>query len=308
MIHAYIRGRLGNQLFQYAFIRMLQHHNPGVGICYHFDEVYSAGKPEQDFVNSLKYFNTININEGNEQPHLSLIQKILLKLYWFRYPHTSPIHIINRYQMKWVKLLSRFGLYYLDLGYFNFPKKLPKGDVIVSGNFECEEYFKEIKNQILNEIKPLKPISEKNQALLKLMRETNSVSLSIRRGDFVEDSKISGQFNVCTPLYYQRAIEFIKANIENPVLFIFSNDVEWCKKNLDFGVETHYESGKDPSWEAMELMSNCRHNIMANSSYNWWAQYKSEYKDKIIVAPSRWWNSPFRPAIFQKNWHLIDVD
>lgn len=308
MLHAYIRGRLGNQLFQYAFVRMLQYHNPGVGVCYHFDEVYSAGTPEQDFVNSLKHYHVVDVREGKEQPRLSFIQKLLMKLYWLPYPHTAPVHIINRYQMKWVGLLSRFGLYYLDLGYYHFPKKLPKGDVIVSGNFESEEYFYEIKEQILDEVKPLKPISAHNQALLKLMQETNSVSLSIRRGDFVEDAKISGQFNVCTPKYYQRAVEYIKQHVENPVLFIFSNDVEWCKQHLDFGLETHYESGKDPSWEAMELMSHCRHNIMANSSYNWWAQYKSPYQDKVVVAPARWWNSPFRPAIFQEHWHLIEVD
>lgn len=287
---------------------MLQHHNPGVEVCYHFDEVYSSGTPEQDFINSLKNYHVVDVREGKEQPRLSFVQKILMKLYWLRYPHSSPIHVINNYQMQWVGLLSRFGLYYLDLGFYNFPKKLPKGDIIVSGNFESEDYFSEIKEQVLEETKPKNPISEHNQDLLELIQETNSVSLSIRRGDFVENSKISGQFNVCTPKYYQRAIEYIKRHVKNPVLFVFSNDVEWCKNHLDFGIETHYESGKDPSWEAMELMSQCRHNIMANSTYNWWAQYKSPHKDKIVVAPVRWWNSSFRPAIFQKHWHLIEVD
>lgn len=308
MIHAYIRGRLGNQLFQYAFVRMLQYHNPDVPVCYHFDEVYSAGSAEQDFINALANFKTIDVGEGKDLPNLGFWQKILMKLYWMRYPHEAAIHIRNRYQMKWVGLLSKFGLYYLDLGYYKFPKVLPKGDVIISGNFESEEYFGEVKDMILNEIVPRYPISEKNEALLNLMRTTNSVSLSIRRGDFTDDTNISKLHNVCTPLYYQRAIEYIKQHVENPVLFIFSNDVEWCRNNLDFGLETHYESGNDPSWEILELMSYCKHNIMANSSFNWWAQYKNKNQDKIVVAPSRWWNSPFRPSIFLKNWVLIDPE
>ena len=97
---------------------------------------------------------------------------------------------------------------------------------------------------------PLRGISEKNQLMLERMRNTNSVLLSVRRGDFVYDTKFSSMHAVCTPKYYERAWEYMKAHVENPVLFIFSNDIEWVKQNLDFGVETHYESGNDPSWEA----------------------------------------------------------
>ena len=93
MIHAYIRGRLGNQLFQYAFIRLLQHYNPGVKAIYHFDEVYSAGTKEQDFINALEGFKTVGVNEESISPKLNLIQRIALRLYFSRFPHSAPIYV-----------------------------------------------------------------------------------------------------------------------------------------------------------------------------------------------------------------------
>lgn len=307
MIHVYMRGRLGNQLFQYAFVRSLQHYNPDQKVCYHFDDVYSAGSPKSDFINALKYFNTIDVEESDDVPNLSFSQKILLRAYWFRFPHSAPIHIRTRYQKKWVNLLDKYNLKYLDIGFYLFRNKL-KGDVIVSGNFESELYFKEIKEQILREIMPKFPVSEKNLPLLEKMRSTNSVLMSIRRGDFIDNPHVHNLHAVCTKLYYERALDYMKSHIENPVLFIFSNDIEWVKCNLHFDVETYYESGHDSSWEVLELMSNCKHFIISNSTFNWWAQYKSRNKDKIVVAPNRWWNSPLVPDIFMDDWILMPVD
>lgn len=307
MIHAYIRGRLGNQLFQYAYIRTLQKYNPRQNVCYHFDEVYSAGEINDDFKNALKDFNVVDVNEGNNTPNLTFMQKVLLKLYWFKYPHKATIDIRNKYQMKWVKWLDYFNLKYLDLGYYSFKKEV-NGDAIISGNFESEKYFYEIRDQLLNEITPKEEISLKNMPLLKRMKETNSVSLSIRRGDFVNDKDVKELHDVCTKEYYLKAWNYIQNNIKDPVLFIFSNDIEWVKKHLDFGVETHYESGNDPSWEVLELMSNCKHFIMANSTFNWWAQYKCKNPEKIVIAPQKWWNNPLIPDIFMSNWKLVSVD
>lgn len=308
MIHVYIHGgRLGNQLFQYAFIRHLQKHNPTQKVCYHFDEVYQAGSPEEGFTNTLKDLKVKDVTENNITPNLSLLQRILLNIYWKFFPHNAKEYERNIFQKKWVKLMDTFNLKYLDVGYYKFKDKV-KGDVIVSGCFESEKYFADIKTEILEEIKPLKPISEKNQILLKRMQNTNSVLLSVRRGDFINDTRFSQMHAVCTKQYYERAWEYIKKHVENPVLFIFSNDIEWAKQNLKFGVETHYESGNDPAWETLELMSNCKHFIISNSTFNWWAQYKSTNNNKIVCAPARWWNSPLKPDLFLDNWTLIPVD
>ena len=307
MIHVYIRGRLGNQLFQYAFVRMLQHYNPEQQAIYHFDEVYSAGTKEQDFINALQGFKTIGVNESSEYPHLTILQRIALKLYFLRYPHKATIDKRTNYQMKWIKVMNFLGLFYLDHGYYSFKKKL-KGDIIVSGNFESERYFKDIKEDILKEITPKKPISDSNINLLKKIHACNSISLSIRRGDFVDDPNVNNLHGVCTKAYYKRAVDYIQEHVQDPVLFIFSNDIEWVKQNIDFPIETYYENGSTPSWETLELMSNCKHFIISNSTFNWWAQYKGNYKDKIVIAPERWFNNPLVPDIYMDSWIKLSVD
>ena len=307
MIHVYIRGRLGNQLFQYAFVRMLQHYNPHQRAVYHFDEVYGAGPKDQDFINALGKFNTIGVNETSESPHLSIIQRIILRLYFLKYPHKATIDKRTKYQMKWIKLMDFLGLFYLDHGYYPFKKKL-YGDIIISGNFESERYFKDIKEDLLKEITPKGQVSDSNICFLKKIQACNSISLSIRRGDFVDDPNVNNLHNVCTKVYYKRAVEYMQNHVHNPVLFVFSNDIEWVKQNINFPIETYYENGSSPSWEILELMSNCKHFIISNSTFNWWAQYRGNYKDKIVIAPERWFNNPLIPDIYMDNWIRLAVD
>lgn len=133
------------------------------------------------------------------------------------------------------------------------------------------------------------PLSE-NSALYDVIRSDNSVCLAVRRGDFMTDEN-RRTFYVCDLLYFQRAVDYIHAHVKNPVFVVFSNDIEWVKANLNISGVVYYESGKDPVWETFRLMSACRHFIISNSTLHWWAQYMGEAKDKIVVAPDRWYNA-----------------
>lgn len=306
MIHVFIRGRLGNQLFQYAFIRNLQINNPGTKVVYHFDEVYSGGDASNGWVNSLRWFNTVGIKEENLSVSFSFIQRVLLRLYWGKYPHNGSLTKKNQYQRRWISILSRFGLFYLDLGFFSFPKKI-KYETVVLGNFECEKYFNEIKDILVEEIQPTYPIKKKNLTLYNLIKSNNSVCISIRRGDFVENKLFKKVHNVCTQEYYMKAIERIKSKIENPVFFFFSDDIDWVKNNIKIDYPCYYEDGNDPVWEKLRLMYSCKHFIISNSSFSWWAQYLGRNKEKIVVAPSKWYNDPFESSLFQSNWEIVNI-
>lgn len=306
MIHAFIRGRLGNQLFQYAFIRTLQIHNPNIKVVYHFDEVYSNGNITDGWENSLRWFNTVDVIEENKTVSLSLVQRFLLHFYWSTYPHKGSISKRNRYQRKWVRLLSYFGLFYLDLGYFPFPKKI-RYETVVSGNYESEKYFYEIKDRLVKEIQPIYPIQKKNLSLYRCINNSNSICVSIRRGDFVDNQNFSKVHKVCNKIYYEKAIEEISKKVIKPVFFFFSDDIEWVKNNIRVKYPCFYEDGDDPVWEKLRLMYSCKHFIISNSSFSWWAQYLGRYKDKVVVAPSRWYNDSFQSSLFQTNWNIIDV-
>ncbi len=145
--------------------------------------------------------------------------------------------------------------------------------------------------------------------MYKMIEDSNSICISIRRGDFVTDSEISKRNLVCDSNYFYRAIDEMNKRVKNPRYVVFSDDVEWCKNNIDFPKDTIYEDGTDPIWEKLRLMYSCKHFIISNSTFSWWAQYLSRNKDKVVIAPSKWKNFSYRKDgkfdIYDDKWILI---
>lgn len=303
-------GRLGNQFFRYAFAKKLQKYNPKEKLVFNFDFLNSLHKNENDgHENSLRYFNTKGTDNVGKIK-CSLIQCVLLKIYWKLYPWSEPFKIRNQYEKKWVKLLEFFGLYYLGLGYHPFRLKKPwwVKNIIVNGCWESEKYFSGIEDEIRAEFVPSIPVHEHNRELLDIIRTTNSVAISIRRGDFTDNPDIKNIYCVCNKKYYYDAIDIIKGKINNPVFIFFSNDIEWVKNNIKIeDVQCYYESGSDEVWETFRLMSSCKNFIISNSTLHWWAQFCSNNSSKIVVAPSRWYNIEFNSELYQNHWILVDV-
>ena len=309
MIYVIMGGRLGNQLFRYAYARKLMKENPSEHVCFDFSGVKKRGKPEEGWENSLKYFNTIDTETECSALKLSIIQRIVLKLYSKHkvWPNLSVEK--HHHQMKWAKLMSRVGLYYLDVGYYPFPQKKPwfVNNLVVSSGCESENYFKGIRDILLEEFTPKQSVLESNRELMHIIRNNNSVCISIRRGDFISVDRINKIYNICSPEYYLQAMARIKELVDNPIFVLFSDDIEWVKNNIHVDGECYYESGDDPIWEKLRLMYSCKHFIISNSTFSWWAQYLGQSQDKVVVAPSRWYKNKLVPALYQDNWEIIDV-
>jgi len=151
------------------------------------------------------------------------------------------------------------------------------------------------------------PFASMYVKLMHIIQNNNSVAVCVRRGDFL-NAKNAEMYNVCGLSYYERAIKLIKQRIAKPVFIFFSDDLDWVKEHLDVGnCDCFYESGKDEVWETMRLMSSCKHFIISNSTFHWWAQYLCDYPDKVVVAPSRWYGNKLESALYQDNWDLISV-
>ena len=153
----------------------------------------------------------------------------------------------------------------------------------------------------------LTPIQEEmieNKELYEIIKNTNSVCVTIRRGDFLLN-KFRKQFYICTPEYFEKAINKISKMIEKPQFVVFSDDVEWCKKNMKFPEGTVFESGNDPIWEKIRLMYSCKNFIISNSTFSWWAQYLSKNENKIVIAPKEWNRFEYTDLIYDKKWILI---
>ena len=103
----------------------------------------------------------------------------------------------------------------------------------------------------------LKILIQKNREMMCKIQQTNSICLSVRRGDFESNAEVKKLQSVCDRKYFEEAIQVIKNNVKNPVFFMFSDDIEWVKNNIYTGCVTYYEDGTDPVWEKLRLMSAC---------------------------------------------------
>lgn len=133
-------------------------------------------------------------------------------------------------------------------------------------------------------------INEESRTWLKQIQNTpNSCSLHIRRGDYIGHPNFD---NICTIEYYENAIKEMNKQVKSGVsLFVFSDDIQWCRDR--FGTEGFFyidcNHGKD-SWQDMMLISQCKHHIMANSTFSWWGSFLGEKEDSIIICPPRFTN------------------
>ncbi len=157
------------------------------------------------------------------------------------------------------------------------------------GFWQNVKYFKNIEKEIREEFTLKKPLDEKFNNISKQIGNTPSVSIHIRRGDYVNNAKTKAIHNVCELEYYNKAINIIKSQINNPNFFVFSDDIEWVKNNLKTDSPTFWVSNlKGEDYEELVLMSKCKHNIIANSSFSWWSAWLNQNPDKIVIAPKQW--------------------
>lgn len=151
-----------------------------------------------------------------------------------------------------------------------------------------EEYGRLLKSFIFPEIKDIK-----NLEMKEIIEKSNSISIHVRRGDYL-GHPLFGE--ICGKEYYQTAIKIILTKVKNPIFYIFSNDIEWCKKNLNIDYPSYYidwNKGEE-SFRDMQLMSLCKHNIIPNSSFSWWSAWLNTNQGKIIIAPKKWINEEYR--------------
>jgi hypothetical protein len=158
------------------------------------------------------------------------------------------------------------------------------------GYWQCERYFEDIRTLIFGEFMPAQSPDEANINTSRKIERSVSISIHVRRGDYV-----SNKFHSFLGLdYYRIAVTEITKKIQRPDFFVFSDDPEWCRQNLDivfpYTLVTH-NSGPRAYWD-ITLMSRCQHNIIANSSFSWWGAWLNRNPGKIVIAPKQWFGDP----------------
>jgi len=313
MIQKLMKGRLGNQLFQYAVARALHEKFDKNGdiILAFTEKYYNEEKRNDNFYNQLidfnlpeyvKYSTTLEITDKQKQIIDELDKK--RKALYNTYGQDFEEKYIT-YEKEIQPFLNENGICSMHNCYYPFEMK---DNCVLLGYLETAKYFDDVKHLIQKDFTPKHAPLEKNKELYSQIQNSNSVCISIRRGDFVNNDKIRDKHYICNEEYFKKAISKINSKLENPKFVFFSDDIEWVKNNIEAPEGSLYEDGTDPVWEKLRLMYNCKHFVLSNSTFSWWAQYLSRNDEKVVVAPSKWSNFGYNPDIFQENWLLIDVD
>jgi hypothetical protein len=155
----------------------------------------------------------------------------------------------------------------------------------VEGYFSSELFFKEIRTILVKELTLRAQPNQRNKELMSRMADEPSVCLSVRRGDFVNHPL----HDVCGLDYFQEGIAYFKKLLKDPVFYIFSDDNEWVRDHLKISEKHHFITHNYPDYyEDFRLMQCCKHHLIPNSTFSWWAAWISNHPEKKVVAPKIW--------------------
>ena len=277
MIYVRIRGGLGNQLFQYSAARSLADRlNVNLGLDtreYNVDSPFEMGLKN---FNIRAEFNPKGLIKHKKNGFSKYILDIALGNHKNVYKETN-------------------------LGFNNLFHSL-HNKTYLKGYWQSEKYFENNQKNIFKDLQIIALQSKKNIKISENISKTNSVSLHIRRGDYVTNSAYNMKHGTCSLDYYKRSVDYLSKSLnKNFTIFAFSDDPEWVFKNLKLPMDIqfieHNSSKKD--YEDLRLMSQCNHNIIANSSFSWWGAWLNKSPKRTIISPKEWY--------IDKNIKNIDI-
>ncbi|HZT15349.1 MAG TPA: alpha-1,2-fucosyltransferase [Gaiellaceae bacterium] len=187
-----------------------------------------------------------------------------------------------------------------------------EGDVILDGYWQSAAYFEHAEHDVRDALRFPAPRSAAARRLLDEIARGASVSLHVRRGDYVTNPKHRRLFGVLDPDYYAAATsEIHRRRGAGLDLYVFSDDVTWCRENLELRDAARVTFVTDTAGDAEDLMlmAACRDHVIANSSFSWWGAWLGTAADGIVVAPARWANDPAleRPDRIPPGWIRLEI-
>lgn len=295
-------GGLGNQMFQCALAIALRETYKGEDVL--IDTHHYKNPFPKTFMGNNYYHNGFEITKVfNKYPITEASQKQIKKV--SRY---IPNYFLSRISRKFLpKKKNEYVQKYIYAYLYDHNVFSDKAIEYFEGYWLSPKYFDFCKHKVIEAFEFLPFTTEQNIEYAKILRKDNSITIHIRRGDYVNARSFK---DICTLEYYRKAISAAKLQIDNPLFFIFSNDEEWCLKNLndEFGVAKVYfvnNNKGSESYRDMQLMSLARCNILANSSFSWWGAYLNSRKDNIVYVPSRWVNKLDDKDAYSDKWIKI---
>jgi len=278
MIIVKLMGGLGNQMFQYAAARSLAlRHGTALKLDLSFLEGNQAGDTARTY--KLDCF-CIAAERASRREARTMSGR-------------SNAFLATTFARLFQKKAADLADYHEKSFHFDLQLLTQPDNVYVEGYWQSELYFVDISEIIRQDFTLRTPLTDKNRELADEIRAVNSVSLHVRRGDYVLCEKIRAKHGISSLEYYMRAEDRVAQTQERPHFFVFSDDPKWVADNLKLRHPARYVSHNGSmAHEDLILMSLCRHHVIANSSFSWWGAWLSTGTDKLVIAPDRWFNDP----------------
>lgn len=281
-----ITGGLGNQMFQYALSLALANESN----CNIYYDLSFYGEENQS-----QYPTVEEMLENQELSKLNAKRKFCLKNFNIEYQLADNKKIENCTSRVDESVIREKGIAGFNNGQHEY----------ILDYFETLELFDfEKYRDVFSKAFTIKvDMDEKNKDMLNKINKENSIAIHIRRTDH-------GLLGFTNLKYYNKAVNHMVEKIENPHFFIFSDDVNWVKENfkLDYPNTIVDINNDDTNYFDFELMKNCKHHIIANSTFSWWAAWLNPNKEKIIIAPTPWFQGENRNGMMPKDWIRIQED
>lgn len=274
MIIVKLFGGVGNQMFQYATAKRVAQLNNSqlkLDISHYDNHVLPNGLPYRSY--DLTMFNIPEAIATKEE-----IDKF----------KDIPTSILSRGIRKIRNYINPHTVIYEPHFHF-YPELLEKkGNIYLEGYWQSEKYFKYISKTIREQFQIFPDLNDEEQELLNKIKHTNAVCLNVRRQEFASNPHVDQFIGL---EYIERGIQRMVEKINNPFFFIFSDELSWCKTNLKIQhphlfVEERFYGEKFQ--KCLFFMIACKHYIIPNSTFAWWAAWLNDRPDKVVIAPQKW--------------------
>ena len=296
MIIVNLNGGLGNQMFQYALGRSLSIEK-NTELLIHTQEAQS-----DDTHNGFELARVFGVKAK------VACDKDLSKVLGVR----SSAWLMKKLRSR--KLGSLRGNHYIVEPHFNYYGEVFNApcNSFIRGFWQSEQYFLNVRETILQEFVFENEMSNNNLNAAEIIKQHISISIHVRRGNYVSNPKVSKVHGVMPIEYYKKAIAHINNEVQNAFFILFSDDSDWVKNHLaknllpnDNYIVIDHNKG-DGSYNDMRLMSLCSHNIIANSSFSWWGAWLNQHKEKIVIAPENWFSTNKNTKdLYPKSWKIL---
>jgi hypothetical protein len=283
----FFHGGLGNQMFQYVLYRYYEKIGKNVyGNLSHYE------KPHVMKFELTNIFKKIKIRNCDSYSMNDYIRR-------------NTTDFVNQ---KNFTVYVESGKYSMGLKKKADMNLLNVSSGVIKGLFQTSVFAELIKNEILKDFSFFVEKEKKLYEIAKKIKDKNVTGIHFRRGDYLDDNNKWIYENICTDQYYRSAMEYMMEQNENTIFCFFSDDIEWVKKyyNMDGHIyieETMFDDYQN--WYDMYLMSLCKNNIIANSTFSWWGAWLNQDPDKIVVAPKKWINQWDYLDIYPEDWIIL---